>query len=348
MKILVTGHLGYIGAVLVPMLTARGHNVVGLDSDLFQRCTFGSAAIAVVPNNRKDIREVSQSDLGELAVEAVIHLAGLSNDPLGNLNPRITMEINHLATVRLAVLARDAGVKRFVFSSSCSTYGAASTEFIDETAPLRPVTPYGESKVRAEHDLFDLADDDFSPVCLRSATAYGYSPRLRFDLVVNNLVAWAHTTGQVRLKSDGSAWRPLVHVEDIAGAFIAAIESPRESVHSRAINIGASHENYQIRDIARLVAGIVPDCQVTMADDASPDTRCYRVNCDLALEALSGYRPKWKVADGIRQLYEQYCRVGLSLDEFEGPRFQRIAHVRSLQAAGVLDASLRVVRGEPS
>ncbi|MBC7172328.1 MAG: SDR family oxidoreductase, partial [Polyangiaceae bacterium] len=221
MRVLLTGHKGYIGTVLAPMLEAAGHEVHGLDSDIFERCTFG-APPREIPWTRKDIRDVELRDVE--GFDAVIHLAGLSNDPLGDLDPALTYEINHHATVRLAELARRAGVHRFLFSSSCSNYGASDGESIlDEESELRPVTPYGKAKALAEQDLAALADSRFCPVYLRNATAYGVSPRLRFDLVLNNLVAWAHTTGAVHLKSDGSAWRPLVHIEDISRAFLALL-----------------------------------------------------------------------------------------------------------------------------
>lgn len=344
MRVLVTGHLGYIGTVLVPKLIAEGHEVVGLDSDLFERCTFGDFTYPDISAIRKDIRDVVQKDMDEAGPEAVVHLAGLSNDPLGDLDPELTFEINLHATVNLARLAQKSGTKRFVFSSSCSTYGAGSEQMVDEDAALKPVTPYGKSKVLAEQALSSLASNNFSPVYLRNATAYGVSPRLRFDLVLNNLVAWAFTTGKVMLKSDGLPWRPLVHVEDIADAFVAALRTPTADIHDRAINIGASSENHQIRDIAETVTRIVPDCELTMAEDASPDARCYRVNCDLAEKLLSGFKPFWNIETGAEQLLEQYRRFGVTLEEFEGPRLQRIAHIRKLLADGLIDRSLRPSR----
>ena len=340
MRVLVTGHLGYIGTIMTRTLVDAGHDVVGLDSDLYRRCTWGDPADMVeVPAIWRDLRDVQRQDVD--GFEAVVHLAALSNDPLGDLDPEITADVNHRATVRLAELARDAGVSRFVFSSSCSNYGASGGEaYLTEDADLNPVTAYGASKVASERDLSQLASDAFSPTYLRSATAYGVSPRLRFDVVLNNLVAWAATTGEIRLKSDGSPWRPVVHIEDISRAFLAVLNAPRELIHDRAFNVGTTSENFRIRELAEIVAVTVPDCEVTLAPDASPDTRNYRVNCDRIASEL-GFRATWTARRGARQLYESYMAVGLTLDEFEGPRYQRIAHLRSLIQRGDLDASLR-------
>ena len=340
MKILVTGHLGYIGTRLTPWLLDRGHIVLGLDSDLYRRCTYGSeAAIRKVSLVANDVRGVSVADLE--GIDAVIHLAALSNDPLGDLDPELTYEINHHASVRLASLAKQAGVKRFVFSSSCSNYGAAGGDaLLDEEAELQPVTSYGISKVLVERDVSKLSDDDFSPTYLRNATAYGVSPRMRFDIVLNNLTAWAFTSGEVLLKSDGSPWRPLVHIEDIARAFLAVLEAPREAVHDQAFNIGSTSENYQMRELAEIVVETVPGSRVSFASGASPDLRNYRVNCDKAASVL-GFKTEWDVQRGARELYEAYRATGLTLDEFEGPRYQRIAHIRHLLEARIIDHHLR-------
>ncbi len=338
MRLLVTGHLGYIGTVMTPLLLKEGHEVVGLDSDLYSRCTFG-AGIANVPSIKKDIRAVEVSDLK--GFEAVLHLAALSNDPLGNLNPDLTFDINHRASVRLAEMAKKAGVRRFVFSSSCSNYGAAGDEFLDESSAFNPVTPYGQSKVNVERDLTPMADDRFSPIFLRSATAYGVSPRLRFDLVLNNLTAWAFTTKRVYLKSDGTPWRPITHIEDISRAFAAVVAAPRELVHREAFNVGRTSENYRMRELAEIVAATVPGCKVEYAPDASPDKRCYRVNCDKIARVLPAFKPQWDAKKGARELYEVYKKVGLTLEEFEGPKFQRIGHIRKLIEDGIIDSTLR-------
>lgn len=338
MRVLVTGHKGYIGVVLTRMLVEAGHEVHGLDSDLFQRCTFGAPPLTV-PETRKDIRDVTVTDVA--GYDAILHLAGLSNDPLGYLDPLLTAEINHRASVRLARLAIEAGVRRFVFSSSCSNYGAAGDGLLQEDSELNPVTPYGVSKVMVERDLRQLANDDFSPTFLRNATAYGLSPRLRFDLVLNNLVAWAYTTGRVYLKSAGTSWRPIVHIEDISRAFIAVLHMPREKVHNRAFNVGVPGENFRIRDLAEIVRDVVPGSRIEFAEGASADMRNYRVDCGLLPGVATEYRPCWNARSGAEQLYKAYHEAKLSLEDFEGSRYNRIAHVRQLIADGLLDRTLR-------
>jgi len=339
MRILLTGDKGYIGAVMVPMLTQEGHAVTGLDCDWFEHSAF-SATLSEIPSRKKDLRDLEASDLE--GFDAVVHLAGLSNDPLGDLNPGLTYDINHLASVQLAKLAKESGVKRFLFSSSCSMYGATGgEELLNEENEFRPVTPYARSKVLVEQDVVKLADANFSPTFLRNATAYGVSPRLRFDLVLNNLVAWAFTTGRIYIKSDGTPWRPIVHIEDISRAFIAVLNAPRELVHCQAFNVGRTDENYQIRDLAEIVNETVPGCRVEYAKDGSPDTRCYRVDFGKITRVLPAFKPQWTARKGAKELYAAVQRVGLQLGDFEGPRYKRISHIQQLLASGRLDANLR-------
>jgi nucleoside-diphosphate-sugar epimerase len=337
-RVLVTGHDGYIGTILVGVLVGAGHEVVGCDSHLFEECTFGPEATQV-PSLRKDVRDLTKDDLE--GFDSICHLAGVSNDPIGELSPDLTYEVNHLATVHLAKLAAEMGVERFVFSSSCSIYGASAGGWVDEESPINPVTHYGWSKIRVEEDLDAMASDNFSPVFLRNATAYGVSPRLRTDLVVNNLVGYAVTQGRVYLKSDGTPWRPLIHVEDISRAFLAVLEAPREQVHSQRFNVGSSEENYRIRDVAAIVEKTVPGAVVEMAGTAGPDIRDYRVDCSKIAEMVPAFATRWTVEAGARQLAEAFAEIGLDESDFLGS-LVRLEHLKRLQAEGRIGPDLRL------
>ena len=320
------------------MLSEAGHQVSGLDCGLYSGCTIGPEPIAV-PSLTFDIRDVTPDHLA--GFDAVCHLAAISNDPVGDLNPETTYDINFRASVALAAAARSAGVQRFLFSSSCSLYGAAGDQPLDENADFNPVTPYGESKILAEQEIAKLASENFCPVFLRNATAYGFSPRLRGDLVVNNLVGYALTTGEVFLKSDGTPWRPLVHIEDISRAFLAALEAPASVVHNRAFNVGLTSENYRVREVAEIVQSVVAGSRIVLATSAGPDKRNYRVSCDRIARELPGFHPQWTVRRGVGELYDAYRSFGLSLEDLTGSRLQRIARVMELQARGEIDGSLR-------
>lgn len=339
MKVLLTGHNGFIGSVMQRVLLDAGHDVTGMDTYFFGACTFGTDT-SDIPVLRLDVRDVEVSDLEQF--DAVIHLAALSNDPLGNLNGDLTYEINHRASVRLAKLAKEAGVARFLFASSCSLYGVAGTDApLREDAAFNPVTPYGASKILVEQDIRPLADQHFSPTFLRNATAYGVSPRLRADLVVNSLVGFAFTTGEILMQSDGTPWRPLVHVEDISHAFLAVLEAPAAAVHNEAFNVGCTEENYRIRDVAEIVHDVVPNSRITYAPGGGPDPRCYRVDCSKIVAHVPAFRPRWTVRRGVEELAEAYARAKLTAEEFNGPRYLRIKQIRKLLNEGRLDETLR-------
>jgi nucleoside-diphosphate-sugar epimerase len=338
MRVAVTGHNGYIGSVMVPFLQEAGHEIIGLDTYLYEGCTFGED-VPDVPSIRMDLRDVDSSVLA--GFDAVIHLAALCNDPLGNQNPATTYDINHRASVTLAAAAKAAGVPRYVFASSCSLYGLAGDEMLTEEAPFNPITPYGESKILAERDVRPLADETFSPVYMRNATAYGVSPRLRCDIVVNNLVGFAYTQGDVLIQSDGTPWRPLVHVEDISRAFLAVLTAPREAIHNQAFNVGRNADNVRVSEIAEMVKAVVPNCSIRYAEGGGPDPRSYRVDCTKIARMLPAFQPQWTVAKGVEELYAAYRAAGLTANEFQGNKYLRLKQIKKLQDEGRLDGDLR-------
>ena len=339
MKVLITGSDGYIGAVMVQTLQAAGHEVVGMDTFFFSDYRVETKKNGL-HNIQKDVRDFVPEDFE--GFDALIHLAALSNDPMGELNPELTFEINHKASLHIASQAKEAGVQRFLFASTCSVYGVANQEELaTENAPLRPLTPYAISKVRVEEDLSKLADDTFSPVFMRNATAYGWSPRFRSDLVLNNLACWAYTTGEIRILSDGTPWRPIVHVQDIASAFLAALSAPQEIIHNQAFNVGRLNENYQVRDLAAIVQEFFPGSKVTYADHGAPDPRSYRVDFSKIAHSLPTFKPVWNARLGVEELRLEYQKTGLTQDDFTGPKYVRLAHLKSLLQTGLLDDNLR-------
>jgi nucleoside-diphosphate-sugar epimerase len=343
MRVMVTGHKGYIGTVMAPMLQKNGHDVIGLDNDLFEECIFGDPTILgkmpKIQYIKKDIRKVELSDLKKC--DAVIHLCALSNDPLGYFNPEITYNINYEASVKLAKLAKKAKIQRFLFTSSCSVYGDSGDSMVTEESKTRPITPYAISKMRAENDIRKLTSPTFCPTFLRPATAYGVSPMLRFDLVLNNLTAWAYTTGVILLKSDGTAFRPIVHIEDISRAFISVLNAPMDIIQNEVFNVGITKENYQVKELANIVKEIVPGSEVKFAKDAEPDKRSYTVSFDKIANNLSSFKPQWNARLGAKQLYDTYKRVGFTLEDFEGPRYRRISHLEKIVNSGRLDKTLQ-------
>ncbi|WP_289042596.1 SDR family oxidoreductase [uncultured Aliiroseovarius sp.] len=331
-----------MGTVTAPVLAAAGIQVTGCDINLFDRADFAPGGdVPDIPNLGKDIRDLTVDDLR--GFDAVVHLAALSNDPLGQLRPGLTQEINHKGTVHVARCAKEAGVSRFVFASSCSNYGKAGEGLVDESGKLNPQTDYGVSKVLAERDLKPLADDDFCPVFLRFATAYGVSPRMRFDIVLNNLIAHAFTTGKILMMSDGTPWRPIIHVEDMARAFLAALDADADAIRGEAFNVCRTENNYQIKELAHIVADTVDGAKIDYASDAGPDNRSYRVSSAKIERLIPGFEPVWDAKRGAQQLYDAVKSYGLQTEDFEGRKYKRLAQLEALVAEGRLDDEFRMV-----
>lgn len=338
MKILVTGNNGYIGNVLTKILLEKRYEVVGLDTDYYKECLLCQPGFEV-RQLKKDTRKIEKSDLEN--IDAVVHLAALSNDPLGEFDPKLTEEINFHATIKLATLAKELGIKRFIYASSCSMYGIAGNEAVTEDSPFAPVTTYAISKVNSEKTLSEMADKVFSPVFLRPGTAYGVSPRLRLDLVVNNLTAWAYTTGKIKIMSDGTPWRPVIHIEDFCQGFIACLEAPTELIHNQAFNLGQNKENYQIRDLANIIKEIMPECEIEYTFEHGLDSRTYKVSFDKINQKLGNFfRPKWTVKEGVKQLLSAFKSYGLTSEEFTGNKYIRINHLKKLVVEKKLDENL--------
>lgn len=343
MRVVVTGSDGYIGTVLAPTLAELGHEVTGLDSRLYRGCSFG-AELMELPTIDRDVRDVGPAELE--GFDAVVHLAALSNDPVGDIEPRLTAEINALATVALARAAREAGVRRFVFASSCSMYGASGTdEALDESSPFRPLTAYAESKVSSEEGLFELSGPEFAVTSMRNATVYGLSPRLRLDIVLNNLAGWGHTTGRIRLLSDGMAWRPLVHVRDLAKTAATILEAPADRMAGEAFNVGSDAQNYLIRDLAQMLSEMT-GCALEIADGSEPDQRSYRVDFSKLGRTFPDLTFEWNAERGAAELIDAYRRLGLTHADFEGDRYVRLRRLRRLLDEGAIDADLRWVRSQ--
>ena len=338
-KVIVTGHNGFIGPHMVRLLKESGFYVKGIDTNYFdESCKFSDS---IKPDEEliRDVREIKKSDLE--GVYAICHLAGLSNDPMGDLNKNLTYDINHKASVRLAKLSKQVGVEKYIFMASCSMYGIADGDIaLDESAAFAPETAYAESKVNTEKDVKPMGDEKFSVTFMRNATAYGLSPKLRLDLVVNNLVGWAITTGEIKIMSDGSPWRPLVHAEDIARATVAVVEAPKEQVNGKSFNVGQNSENFQIKDIANIVGEVIPGCKVVITGEHGGDSRSYRVDFSKIEKELPGFKPKWKLKEAIENIYNGYKEFGMNDKYFNGKNFIRLKQLDHLTSEGLLDDNL--------
>lgn len=338
MKVLVTGSGGYIGSVLCGKLLEDGFEVTGLDTGFYVGCNFFKVPYTIRQIS-KDVRDIAPRDI--IGFDAVIHLAALSNDPIGTINPELTSEINFRASVRLAEYAREAGVKRFIFSSSCSIYGIAGEEDVDERGKLDPVTEYARSKVESEEKIAGFADEHFSPVILRNATVYGISPMMRTDLVVNNLAGWAYTTGKMRIMSDGTPWRPLIHIQDICNAFIAVLKAPRPLIHDQVFNVGSINENYRIKDIVDIIKKKMPECDIEYTGEHGADERTYRVNFSKITKVLADhFKPQWNVDRGVEEIFAAYKEKKLLKDDFQGDKFIRLKRIKKLLKEGKINGEL--------